>query len=199
MTLIEITEQQDSLSFQQRWSHYLVVILGIVGLIIGVNLRDSTLNATTIYTNSQAGIQAAYPQNWLLDEGGDYIFRVRDEAHIGFKTTMQVAARPVSANTSMRNVLDALTLSRSQTLAFYSVLSEEPYTLPDESSATAMSYTYVSGDPNPFLQSVPVVVEGFDILTIKRGQAVVITFLSEAPAYEENLPLFNQFLSNLEF
>jgi hypothetical protein len=62
-----------------------------------------------------------------------------------------------------------------------------------------MSYTYVSGDPNPFLQSVPTVVEGLDILTIKRGQAVIVTFLSEAPAYEQNLPLFNQFLSNLEF
>ncbi|MBZ0296063.1 MAG: hypothetical protein K8L99_26115 [Anaerolineae bacterium] len=199
MTFIEIDDGNDTSSFRQRWNHYLVLAFGVIGLMIGLNLRDSALNATTLYTNVQAGISASYPENWLLDEDGDYIFRVRDASNVGFKTTIQVAARPVSASASTRSILDSLTLNRAQTLAAYTVLSERPYTLPDEVQAVAMAYTFVSSDPNPFLQGVPVVVEGLDILTIQRGQAIIVTFLSDSDTYAENLPTFNRFINNLEF
>ncbi len=198
MSAIEIVGASDSLSFRQRWSHYLVLIFGLVGFIIAVNLRDGALNATTLYINAQAGIRAEYPQNWLLDEEGDYIFRVRDLSQAGFNTTLQVATRPVSSITTTRNVLDALTLGRSQTLG-YTVLSEEQYILPDESTGITMSYTFVVSDPNPFLQGVPIVVEGQDILTIKRGQAIIISFISDATTFDENLPILTRFMSTLEF
>lgn len=198
MSVIEIITDTDSLTFRQRWSHYLVLIFGVVGFIIAINLRDSFLYATTRYVNAQAGISVEYPQNWLLDEAGNYIFRIRDVSHAGFNTTIQVAARPVSSSTTTRNVLDALTLERSQTLG-YTVLSEEPYTLPDESTGIVMSYTFVVSDPNPFLQGIPIVVEGQDILTIKRGQAIIISFLSDATIFDENLSILNRFMSSLEF
>lgn len=199
MSVIEIISKEETSSFRQRWSHYFVLIFGVVGFFIGINLRDSALNATALYTNSEAGIRADYPANWLIDEVGDYIFRVRDISLPGFKTTIQVSTVPVSANSSSRTVFDALTLNRAQVLANYNVLSEEPYNLPNDVVATAMSYTYVSSEPNPFLQGIPVVVTGLDILTIQRGQAIIITFLSDARSYDEYLPIFNQFLSNLEF
>lgn len=199
MSVIEIISKEETSSFRQRWSHYFVLIFGAVGFLIGLNLRDSAINATTLYTNSQAGIRADYPANWLIDEAGDYIFRVRDISLPGFKTTIQVSTVPVSANSSSRTVFDALTLNRAQVLANYNVLSEEPYNLPNDVVATAMSYTYVSSEPNPFLQGIPVVVSGLDILTIQRGQAIIITFLADARSYDEYLPVFNQFLSNLEF
>lgn len=198
MGAIEIIDTSDSLTFRQRWSHYLVLIFALVGFVIAVNLRDAALNATTLYVNAQAGIRAEYPQNWLLDEAGDYIFRVRDVSHAGFSTTLQVAVRPVSSITTTRNVLDALTLGRSQTLG-YTVLSEEPYTLPDESIGVVMSYTFVVSDPNPFLQGIPIVVEGQDILTIKRGQAIIISFLSDATTFEENRSILTRFVNTLEF
>jgi hypothetical protein len=198
MSLIEIVESSDSQTFRQRWSHYLVLIFGGVGLVIAINLRDGSLNATTRYVNAQAGISAEYPQNWLLDEAGDYVFRVRDVSHVGYNTTIQVAARPVSGITTIRNVLDALTLGRSQMLG-YTVLSEEEYMLPDESTGIAMSYTFVATDPNPFLQGVPIVVEGQDILTIRRDQAIVISFVCDSTTFEQNIPIFTQFISRLEF
>jgi hypothetical protein len=198
MVAIEIVDASDSLTFRQRWSHYLVLIFGLVGFVVAINLRDGSLNATTLYVNAQAGISAEYPQNWLLDEAGDYIFRVRDISHVGFNTTLQVASRPVSSITTTRNVLDALILGRSQTLG-YTVLSEEPYILPDESTGITMSYTFVVSDPNPFLQGIPIVVEGQDILTIKRGQAIIISFLSDATTFEENLSILTRFMNTLEF
>jgi hypothetical protein len=199
MAVVEITSQRDELSLRQRWSDYIALLFGLFSLFIGMNLRDVALNATVVYSNSQAGIRAEYPENWLIDEQGNYIFRVRDVTQIGFKTTIQVAARPVSAITSTRNLIDALTLSRSQTLSSYTVFAIEPYVLPDEIEATAVTYTFVAAESDPFLQSIPVVVEGLDILTISRGQAIIITFLSDARTYDQNYPRFQQFLSSLEF
>lgn len=187
------------LTFRQRWSHYLAVIFSVVGVVIGLNLRDAALNATTLYVNSQAGISAAYPANWLIDESGSYVFRVRDVARAGFNTTIQVATRPVSPVTSTRNVLDDLNLNRAQTLAAYEVLAEESFTLPDDVAATAMSYTFVETQDNPFLQGIPVVVQGLDILTLRGGQALIITFLADAADFDQLRPVFEQFISNLEF
>lgn len=199
MTFVEINSTTGESTFRQRWNHYLVIAFGITGLLIGINLRDSTINATALYTNVQAGIRVNYPESWLLDETGNYIFRVQDVSRPGFSTSIQVSTRPVSASTSTRSILDSLTLNRAQTLAAYNVLTEAPYLLSNDIEATSMSYTFVSTDPNPFLQSVPTVIEGLDILTIQRGQAIIITFLSEASTYNENLPFLEQFVRTLEF
>lgn len=200
MTVIEITgAPEQRISPRQRWSHYFVLLFGVIGLLVGINLRDSALNAVSVYVNTEAGIRAAYPRNWLIDFGTDYVFRVRNTTEIGFKTTIQIAIRPVGANTTGWNVLTAQTLNRAQTLAAYNVTSIEPYTLPDETQATIMNYSYVAADTNPFLQSAPTAVRGSDILVIKRGQAIIITFLSNAQLYNENVRILNQFLRDLEF
>lgn len=201
MTIIEVTQDRQELSYRQRWGHYFVFIFGLISLALGINLRDSALYAVTLYSNSQAGIRARYPENWLIDEGGqNYIFRVRDSSNINFKTTIQVGIRPISPSTTARNVFDALSLSRAPTLAAYTVLSIEPYILPnEETEAVAMNYYFVSEETNPFLESVPVVITGQDILTIQRDQAIIITFLSESQTYNQNRIIFERFLQSLEF
>ena len=200
MTVIEILEPSSELTFRQRWSHYLVLAFGIVGMFIAINLRDSILNATTQYTNPQVGIRAEYPQNWLLEENGeDFIFRVSDVSTSGYNTTIQIAARPVSPQTAARNIFDALTLARAQTLARYEVVSEETFVLPDETVTSAMLYTFVSGQADPFLQSIPTVVEGIDILIIERGQAIIVSFLAEADSFETDFYILERFLRTLEF
>jgi hypothetical protein len=201
MAFRDISEPQAiSSNYRQRWSHYLTLLFAVVGLFIGINLRDSALGATFIYTNVQFGIRAEYPQNWLIDTEGDYIFRVQNISQRGFPTTIQVAVQAVSSDTTTRYIFDALTLNRSQTLAEYNVLSSGTViTLPDESLASIMDYTFASRESDPFLRSVPEVVRGRDVLTIKRGQAVVISFLSSATNYDRDFSLFERFLESLEF
>jgi hypothetical protein len=200
MTIVEFGAVQDELTQRQRWSHYFALLFGLAALVIGLNLYVSNLNAATLYTNVQVGISAEYPANWLIDSSpGDYVFRVRDPAQADFKTTFQVAVSPVGPTSTARNILDALSLNRAPTLDGYRVLLVEPYLLPDESEAVAMSYVFVATEPNPFLESLPVVVEGLDILTVKRGQAIVITFLSDSRVYNQNLEIFEQFLRSLSF
>jgi hypothetical protein len=135
-----------------------------------------------------------------LEEGGsDFIFRVSDTSTLGHNTSIQVAVRPISSETSARNIFDSLTLARAQTLAKYEVISEDPFVLPDETVTSAMTYVFVASPTNPFLQNIPVVVEGIDILIIERGQAIIVSFLSSADTFNENLPLLQQFLRSLEF
>lgn len=198
MSLIEIVEQEE-LSWQQRWSHIITIGVAILALLYGLNLRSSILGATRIYTNVEAGIEARYPQNWLLDEDGDYVFRVRDMTRAGFKTTLQIQTRPIGRQGTARNVFDTLNINRPQTLSTYNVLSIEDTILPDESEGVRMTYSFVDTDPNPFLQTVPSVVIGEDLLTIRGGQAIIITFLADVRTYEDDQSFFNQFLANLQF
>ena len=188
------------LTFRQRWNHYLIVAAAFISLLAASNLRDNALFAVTPYVNTSAGIRAFYPRNWLIDTKGDYIFRVQNASRVGFKTVIQVSVQVVSNNTTTRNLVDALTLSRSQLLAAYRALpANNEFTLPDGTLATSVSYTYASINADPFLDTVPIVVKGIDIISIKRGQAVVISFLADSNSYNDEYSTFNRFLHTLEF
>lgn len=200
MTILEIDSPNVyELTQRQRWSFYLSYFVIALCIYIGFSLQDSSLSRTSIYTNIEAGITANYPDRWLLDETGDYVFRVRDMSNRGFNTVIQVRTLPVSDDTVERNILDRLSLSRSQTFIDYNILGYSDYLLPNELPAVAMSYTFVSRDASPFLEGVSTVVVGLDILVIQRGQALIITFRADSNKYENELPIFEDFIENLSF
>ena len=175
---------------------YCVIVFGFA---LGVNQRDSTLNQASIYSNLEAGITAIYPARWLLEESGTYVFRVRDMSHRGFNTAIEVSTAPVGTDTTERNILDQLSLQRSQVLIDYTVLGYDTYRLPDERQAISMSYSFVSRDTSPFLEGVSSIVNGLDILTIRRGQALIISFRADASIYSRELDTLRWFVQNLEF
>ncbi len=184
---------------RQRWSIAFSYMLIVIGLLLGVNQRDSLLNQTSLYSNNTAGISASYPARWLLDESQDNVFRIRDMSHLGFKTTIEVRSLPVGGDGAERNLLDHLSLQRSQVFIDYSVLGYDTFRLPDDSQAVTMTYTFVSRHASPFLEGVSSVVNGLDILTIRRGQALVVSFRAESSQYERELQTFYRFIENLEF
>jgi hypothetical protein len=199
MSVIEILGPEEQNRRQYRIGHFLAVAVCIIGLVYGLNLRNGIINATTIYDNIEVGISIAYPQNWLLDTEGDYVFRARDMTRLGYKTTLQVQILPVGADITERNILDNLDISRPLRLSFYQRQSTEPIALPDDVSGTAVTYTFVDSETNKFLETVPSVVRGRDILVIRGGQAVVITFRSAAETFDEDIAVFNRLLNTLEF
>lgn len=199
MEFVEVAGRDEEATRSQRWSQALTVILAVLALAYGINARAGVLGAATTYTNVRAGIQAEYPQTWLLDETGDYVFRVRDMSRIGFKTTILVMVRPVGTEMTARNVLDGLNIIRPQTLATYGILSIEDTLLPDDIPAVVMNYTYVDVETNPFLESVPVVVLGQDVLTIKGGQAIIVTFHADSLTFDRDVAIFERFLRMLKF
>lgn len=199
MEVIEIISESEDLTLRQRWANVFTVLICILMMLLGLNLRNQTLTATTFYESPQAGISAQYPQNWLIDTDGSYIFRVRDMSRIGFKTTFLVTVQPVGADAEERNLADRLSLDRIVDFTDYRVQPLEMYDFPGGRDAQALNYTYVATDASPFLQSIPTVVRGLDILTISGGQAIIMTFRADANNFEEELPRFEQFLRQLEF
>jgi hypothetical protein len=184
----------------QRWGHYLAVAWGVIALVVVVNVREAVVTATSTYVNNEAGLVAQYPRGWLLDEeNADYVFRVRDMQRVGFKTTFRVSLLPISADTTPRSIVDRLAMSRSQTLAAYRILGTEPFDFGTELEAQQVTYTYVGTQLNPFLETIPAVVVGVDIVTILRGQAVIITLLSDVDRLEVNQEQFLTFVDRLEF
>ncbi|MCK6577964.1 MAG: hypothetical protein L6Q98_07645 [Anaerolineae bacterium] len=198
MSLLEVAPERAGVTQRQRWGHYFVLIYAVLSILIGINLRESSLNAVVQYSNSQAGIRAFYPQGWLLDSEGDYVFRVRDMTAPSFKTTFQVATEPLASTASARNAVDLLTLRRSQ-LSAYQILSRSQIVLSNEQEALAVEYAYASTDDDPFLSQLPRIVAGVDIIVIQRGQAIIITFLSDVDSFDRNYVAFQRFLDALVF
>lgn len=199
MAIIDTLEPSESATRQQRWSHFLTLLLAVLSLLYGLNMRNGILGSTVLYTNVRAGIRANYPQNWLIDESGDYVFRVRDMARLGFKTTIQVRTIPVGANATPGNVLTTLNINRSQTFVGYKALSRENLLLADDTSAVSFDYYFVDFETNAFLESPPVVVLGRDIVTIRGGQAIIVSFWADAQTFDADVATFNRFLNRLEF
>jgi hypothetical protein len=184
---------------RQRWSIAITYLLVVCGLALGVNQRDSALYQANEYNNNEAGIVALYPARWYLEESGSYVFRVRDMAHRGFNTSIEVTTLPVGPDTTERNVFDQLSLQRSQVLIDYTILGYDSYRLADDSMAVSMSYSFVSRDTSPFLEGVSSIVNGLDILAIRRGQALIIVFRADASIYQAELETLRWFVQNLEF
>ncbi len=199
MTIIEVGREETSgLSLRQRYSHYFVIVYAVVMVIISLNLRDSILYATVPYENTQAGIRVFYPQNWLLDTDGDYVFRVRDMGQPDFKTTIQVQIIPISSESAVRNLLDNLAFTRFQVYAAYRQFPRPEITLTDGTTASAVDYTFVFNNTDPFLESLPSVVVGQDVIVLQRGQAVVISYQASADRYDEFYPIFQNFLAEMQ-
>ena len=195
----DVEGRRGAVNRRRRWGLLLGYGVLVLGFYLGVSLRDASLTQASTYTNTAAGITSRYPAGWLLEEGGDYVFRVRDMAHRGFNTFIEVSTLPVSADTVERNLLDRLTLRRSQTLIDYTILGYDAYVLPDGSAAVAMSYSFVARDASPFLEGVSSIVVGLDILTINRGQALIVSFRADSSIYAQELATLDWFIQNLDF
>jgi hypothetical protein len=185
----------------QRLGHFLTLILAGVGLFIGLNLRDSLLYETLEYFDPAAGIRIQYPVGWLVDTNTEeYLFQAEDTSRIGYRTTIQISTVPISGDMTARNVFDDLSYQRSIRLSNYRRLrTQYTYALPDGEPANLMEYRFVADETNPFQQSFPSVVYGRDVLIVRRGQGILITFLADVETYESDLAIFDRFLSTLIF
>ncbi|MBN1679965.1 MAG: hypothetical protein JW966_06705 [Anaerolineae bacterium] len=187
------------LTFTQRWNSYLALVMAGVVLFLGISMRSSSLNAAQVFENQEAGIRAQVPLNWLIDSKSDeYVIRAEDPNALPFKTLLQVSTLTVGPDAAPRNVLDILDIQRASQLSAYRVISRTEETLRDGTPAIRMHYAYTQDERNPFLESLPVVVEGVDVVILRRSQALVITYREEQNSFDDNLYRFENLLQTLE-
>jgi hypothetical protein len=95
-------------------------------------------------------------------------------------------------------VLDALTIQRSADLAAYRVLSIED-TVRGTVTITQLNFAYVDADPNPFIQRLPVVILGLDIVIPNGAQSIVVTYMASQDSFDAGRPTFDRFLASLRY
>lgn len=187
------------LTRSDRLSSILVIIMAVLALTLGLLLRQRASARTWSYVSQQAGIEATYPAGWLVDEEDiSYIARLRDPTARPFNTQYQIATVPAGGQTSIRNVLDGLTIQRSTDLSAYRVLSVESVEINGE-EYTQMNFAFVEADPNPFVQRLPVVVLGRDIVIRDGDRVIVVTYMAEENRFDDDLDGFERFFSSLRY
>ena len=199
MSEIIWTNEGPPLTFRQRWNGYLIIGALALALLLGLTLRSNTLNATQTFENLEAGIRAQIPQGWLVDSGGaDYVFRAEDPDALPFKTLLQVSILPVGPDATPGNILYLIDMQRPNTLPAYRFISRSQITLRDGSPAIRRTYAYTQDERNPALESLPIVVEGVDVIVLRRSQAVIVTYREERSAFDGNYYRFENLLRTLE-
>jgi hypothetical protein len=194
-----VIEEPRRPSTRQLWSGLLALGATLLALLGGLVVRDSVLADTVPYEDPAAGLAVRRPAGWLLDAQGDYVFRLQDPAARPFKTALQVSVVTIGPDATGRNVLDSLTLKRSASLSGYRVLSVADPVPTLHGSAAEMRYAYVASEADPFLETLPVVVLGMDVVYLKGDQAIVATYLADVDQFEKQYFRFEQFLASLQF
>jgi len=197
--IINLDERNQPLSFGQRWNSYLSLAVVALALIFGLTMRSNTLNAAQTFEDLEAGIRANIPNGWLLDaRSTDYVLRAEDPNALPFKTMLQVSVIPVGPDATPTNVLMMLNAERPSQFPGYKSISIKEETWRDGSPAIRLTYAYTQDERNPFLESMPLVIEGVDVIVLRRSQAVIITYREERSAFEENLYRFDNLLRTVE-
>ncbi|HEX2619962.1 MAG TPA: hypothetical protein VHL11_07440, partial [Phototrophicaceae bacterium] len=77
MGIIQFVRQEE-LTRNQRFGHYFALFFAFLGILTGINLRNSRVYETVAYFDPEAGIRVNYPAGWLIDtRTSDYIFRAQ--------------------------------------------------------------------------------------------------------------------------
>lgn len=194
----QLEESASDLTRNDRLATALILVLVASLILAGLIIRQRTTTATWQYSSREEGLEVAYPAGWLIDEQGGYVMRARDPKARPFNTRYQIVAVPAGAQASIRNVLDGLTLQRSTDLAAYRVLSVEEANL-DGTTVTEMNFAYVDADPNPFVQRLPTVILGRDIVIRDGDRAIVATYMTDRDSFEAGLPDFERFVGSLSY
>ena len=195
--ILQVTTSSDA-TRNDRFSAVLVIIVAVAGIALGLSLRQRTLSQVWLFRDQQTGIEATYPAGWLTDQSGEYVARIQDPKARPFKTRYLIDVVPGGGATSVRNVLDGLTLQRSIDLPAYRVLDIQEVTL-GGANATQMDFVFVQADPNPFIERVPVVVRGRDFVIIDGNRAIVVTLMSDEVTFDQNQDAFLRFLGSLRY
>lgn len=186
------------LNFNQRWNTYLAIVGFVLALALGLTLKNNTLSATQEFEDLEAGVRAQVPANWLVDtQSAAYVFRAEDPGALPFKTLLQVSVLTVGDDATPNIVLDLLNMQRAPRFSTYREISRTDEDLRGD-PAKRMVYAYTQDERNPFLATVPLVVQGVDVVVLRRGQAVIITYREERTAFDENLYRFENLLNTVE-
>lgn len=201
MRQFEVFEEAEDLAPARRVSinSVLAMMTVIVMMAGGLLMRQNALSATIQFDDDINGIHAQLPANWLLNTTSpNTVFQAINAGGLPYKTTIQVTIQTIGPEANPRNVADLLNVQGPARLSGYSVLDTESARL-GEDEALQLTYVFVDSELNPFLEAVPIVVQGIDLMVIRGNQAIIFTFRDAAETFDENRFYFDNFLQTVEY
>ncbi len=194
---------------RDRLADGLVWGLVLLGLALGWGLRTAVLNRTETFRDPDTGISVEYPAGWRQAgsttptaswPGGNAgrLLRVR-EPWGSFPTTLELRLRPLAVQEDPRLVLESLSLARGRTAVAYKPLHTDSVQV-GEQVASRRTFTFVHTDSNPYLEQLPVVVLGSDVvLPLGDGRALVATLMAQAERFEDEQGRLHDLLDTLQY
>ncbi len=184
----------------QGYTEWAVILLVAVALVAGWAIKASAENAVEPY--SANGITLSYPAHWMPSKPSDGSLRFRDTQAGGVPATITV--RPASAcsadaaASAVAAEAEGLILTHGSDLTAYSTLSTDSAAFRGQPTRR-VSYTYVEDNANAFMQSLPVVMLGEDLVTYQQGQVYVISLRAPQDEFAEAQRKFEALLGSIAF
>jgi len=183
---------------RDRWADWAVIILVTLALILGLALREVVLSNTVPFT-TESGISGKYPADWIRETAtADPSLSVRNPRGGEFDTVLELYNRSLAHEAQTTLALDTLKLERTGQMAVYKDMGIEQVTI-DGKTATQRTFTYIHVDDNPYLDQLPVVVQGIDLALRDGDRVVIVTFLANAEDFEINYRYFRAFTESLRW
>jgi len=164
-----------------RLVDWLVVAMIVIALLAGWGVKAAVEGRTVVA--EAGGLQLRYPAGWLKVNAEPPVL-LRAEEWLGpARSVITVQRRPLPAvENPLAAVQQALTLERARGWTAYRTLETDENASIAGRPAQRVAFGYVEANPNPFLQTMPVVMYGEDYL-IRAGNEVYIVTLTAAEAY----------------
>lgn len=177
-----------------------VITLFAVALIAGWGLKSWAEARTITFTAPDGTLSLRYPPSWIPQARKGALLSIRDLRSEGtFKTTFSVEARKLDPAVikPVRDLVEPFTEERERELTAYQTL-ETGDTEVDDVKAIKISYVYEDQPTGrPFQTSVPVVVEGADILVIHGAYLYIFTFAAPTTTFSQQVETFEAILDSV--
>ncbi len=161
------------------------VALIIIALLLGLAVRNGTLNASK-KVELDGLPPLAIPAHWMPGTADNLAFYARSGGSPSiFDSEMAVFSRPLRNEETLISARTAWGVRRGQDLERYRELVADPVTVLDGQPGALVTYAYVA-DPTRLAGagSPPVVVQGQDLLFVHDNNLVVVSVAADVAAWD---------------
>lgn len=172
---------------RDRWVDLLVIAVVLLALALGWAAKTAAEGRQVPV--EIAGGRVRYPAGWVrADAQPPFLLRVEDRLAAGFRTALTIERFPLPPATErpLPAVQQLLALDRGSGWTAYRVLRvQEPASVAGQ-SGLRVDFAYVETNPDPFQETLPVVMHGSDYLFAQGDQVYVFTLVAAEANYERS-------------
>jgi len=192
-------EIQERAQRRDRWVDAVVIALFAVALVLGWGLKSSAEARAVSFSGN--AITAQYPAGWVQAKTeSPVLFQVEDRLAAPFRTTIAVQRQPLPPQNenALATVHSTMVLERGPQLTAFRVLNTQEGASMGGRNGMRVTFAYVEQNPNPFLETLPVVMEGEDFLFAVGDQAYVVTLTAAEANFDHANGLLERFVRTLQ-